>query len=280
MKYDLRRIIIGAILLVCCGCDSRDLIDNLTQRQAREIVAYLSGQGIEASPYNSGNARGNYVVRVPESKYRDAIVLLEREHLPHPDKPSVDDLLAPAGIFPQSREIEQLRLDRIYAAEIEELLSHYQGVTEVRSVVRVHSANGANMQPGVSVHVITDGKHEVTSSVLIDQIQRVVPGISRDKISVMSEGRDISRSQREEEALLQGETFLGIARVNRADIKNLSLAFTMCLVLYAVGGGVLGYYVGMVRRMGKNSTKSSARGGQTFSASPEELFPRTPGGEL
>lgn len=262
------------LCLALVGCDSRVLLENLSQKQSLEIVNFLAGNGIEVYPEKASGSRDKYLVRVGGAEYFDAVGLLERAELPKPEKQSADELLSSGGIFPQSREIEQLKLERIYASEIEELISKYQGVKQAEAVVRLSS--NTNPISAVNLHLKLAPQAQVQTNQVAESISRIVPGVNRDKISISMD--EIANSEGTPSAE-RTESFLGFAKVAAEDRRGLALAFTLCLLLFGAGGGVMGYYFGMLRAspdIGKESS-GSPRGNLQLGETSDDLLPKIGG---
>ena len=87
----------GAILVLLTACNEQQVAGPVDQRQANEIVAYLSSNGIGASV--TKERRGNnFTVLVRRSDYFAAAGLLAREGLPREVEPSFFDLIAVVSV--------------------------------------------------------------------------------------------------------------------------------------------------------------------------------------
>ncbi len=267
--------ILLVLSLALIGCNGELLLENLSQKQSLQIVNFLSSNGIEVYPEKASGSRDKYIIKVAGSDYFDAVSLLERAQLPKPEKQSADELLTSGGIFPQSREIEQLRLERIYASEIEELISKYNGVNQAEAVVRL--ASNSNPSPAVNLHIKIVPQTPVQTSQIVESISRIVPGVVRDRISISIDEVDNSEITTPG---VKTESFLGFAKVASEDRRGLALAFTLCLLLFGAGGGIMGYYFGMLKASGdsgKEGTNGSSRGNVQTAESNDELLPKIGG---
>lgn len=267
-------IMLFLLCLVLIGCDGRVLLENISQKQSLEIVNYLATNGIEVYPEKASGSRDNYLIKVGGADYFDAVALLERAQLPKSQKQSADELLSSGGIFPQSREIEQLKLERIYASEIEELVAKHKGVKQAEAVVRLSS--NTNPIAAVNLHLKISPSEPVQVSRVVDSILKIVPGVSKDKISVSTDEIVNTDSVSANDKM---ESFLGFAKVSADDRRGLALAFTLCLLLFAAGGGIMGYYVGVLRSstdITKESSTSS-RGNSQSVGGVDDILPKLGG---
>lgn len=259
---------------VLVGCDSRILLENISQKQSLEIVNFLANNGIEVYPERASGSRDKYLIKVVGAYYFDAVGLLERAQLPKPEKQSADELLSSGGIFPQSREIEQLKLERIYASEIEELITKHQGVKQAEAVVRLSS--NTNQFPAVNLHLKVAPQASVQISQLIESISKIVPGVSKDQISVTAD--EVANSEFSPSSD-RSESFLGFAKVSAEDRRGLAIGFTLCLLLFGAGGGIIGYYFGILRVSAENSKDSvvSPRNNKQLVERTDEVLPKLGG---
>jgi type III secretory pathway lipoprotein EscJ len=138
------------LTLALTGCGNTPLADDLAQREVNEIIAVLRERGISGT-VNKGRGSGRYSVSVSSGKYGEAATILSRLGLPGERRPSFQEMTATSGIIPSSRAVENLRLDRALAAQIEELLQARADVYSTSAVVRRHVAG--TEKPSVSVIV-------------------------------------------------------------------------------------------------------------------------------
>ena len=122
----LPRIIKIILIVGLCGllsaCQNSEVAHDLSERQANEIIAVLSEQGIPAAASRGTGARARFIVQVPSNHYSEAVSILHYEGLPKLEEPSVNELLSPKGFLPNSRELESMRIDRAIATELENML--------------------------------------------------------------------------------------------------------------------------------------------------------------
>ena len=176
------------LVLVVCGCGSVPVAQDLSQKQAQEIVAVLNANGIGAEAHRQTGAGAKYRVEVEHGFYQRAVATLYEQGLPSEERPSFSEIIAQRGLIPNSREVEALRLDRALGAEVEEAISQIPAVSSVRTVVRQHAL--AYQQPaeapGVSVVIALRPGSTLAEDEISELVRRMVPGVSPDRVLVAS----------------------------------------------------------------------------------------------
>lgn len=254
-----------SVLFILSSCQSKHVVEDVSQKQAHEVISFLSNQGIESTAERmAGSSKGKYYVEVPVNDYTQAITLLHQYNLPSEDKLSAGQLITGNSLFPQSREVESLKIERTYAAEIEEILASFPGIESVNAVVRLgeNSYFGGEIDKSIfpSVAIVIN---KFTNSVLDeakinDSILQVVPGVKKEKISltILSSNKGNVSAQTSMGNMRQ---FLWFAKVSAADQKKLSFLMTMCLLLFGVAGGIIGFYIGLSKSAtGSNKSRQPA----------------------
>lgn len=253
MRGILRRVRIlaaAAAMLALAACNTVPVSENISQKQAIEIVAVLSKNGVSAAAAKDSSGRAKYTVEVRRDQYSQAISLLQMNSLPAPEEPSFSDLIAQRGILPNSREIESLRLDRAMAAELEEALQAHPSVAAVKVIVRQNSL-AENPKPGVSAVIRLKPGTEIDVEAVKAVIQKTVPGASPEDISV--EARVFSQNQavlaNEGVQNVAGEVirrplvhFLWIWSIPEDDYNGAVLSLIGLSILVALVGGFVGYW--------------------------------------
>lgn len=166
------------------GCGSSSVADGVGQREANQIVAVLGEHGISATTEKTRGGKGRYSVIVPSSHFGAAAALLSAMDLPADRGASFEELLAPSGLLPASKEVEDLRLDRAMASEIEDLLLTHGGIASVGVVVRSNSKLGGE-PPSVSIMAQTTQGSTVSPEQVRELVGRAVPGLKASDISLV-----------------------------------------------------------------------------------------------
>lgn len=241
------RAIVSALVILTlslAGCGTTPVADDLAQREANEIIAVLRDRGIDGT-VSKGRGSGHYSVSVASGNYGEAAAILSRLGLPGERKPSFQEMTATSGIIPSSRAVENLRLDRALAAQIEELLQARSDVYSASAVVRRHVVG--NEKPSVSV--IVQRQPEATLSV--DEVREIsahsVLGVGKDDVFV-----SISDAPRFKDAKTHGAQvggsdlvpFLLVWQVPRDHYNSLAGVVVVLMVIVSALAGLAGYIIG------------------------------------
>lgn len=183
-RFFYQRILAGAfLLLILTGCGREKLIGGLNQKQATEIVATLSSQGIVSKMSQERGARSGYSVEVSAGDYSLSISILHALGLPRDTSSTFKELTEQRGFLPNTREIEAARLDYALGAEIEEKLKVLNGVESASVIVR--SSLIKQGDPSASVIISTSGDMSLNPSDVVKVVTMVVPGLQSDRIAVL-----------------------------------------------------------------------------------------------
>jgi type III secretion protein J len=166
---------------------SVELFANLDQRQANEIVATLFRHGIPAQRTVTKN--GRYTVQVDESRFAEAVVILNDNGLPKQDFASLGEIFKNEGIVASP---VQERAQMIYALsqELARTVSDIDGVFSAR-VHLVLPENDPLRQQLIPSSASVFIRHASTAPLneLVPQVKMLVAngvaGLSYDKVSVV-----------------------------------------------------------------------------------------------
>jgi len=177
-------------------------------------------------------------------------------------------MTATSGIIPSSRAVENLRLDRALAAQIEELLQARADVYSASAVVRRHVVG--NEKPSVSVIV----QRQPGATLSVDEVREIaahsVLGVGKNDVFV-----SIGDAPRFKEAAGQArETsdsdlvpFLLVWQVPRDHYNSLAGAVVVLMVIVSALAGLGGYIIGQfawirdgAKGLGANATGSTTGG--------------------
>ena len=241
----MRRIVATTFCLfltLLSGCSRSPVADDIAQREANKIVAVLGEHGIEAGTEKSRGSKGRYSVVVASGDFGAAVSLLTKYNLPAEQGASFEELMAPSGILPASADVENLRMDRAIASEVEHLLLGQDGVSSVSVVVRSHSIpRGAS--PSVSIVAQTSGG-TLDQEKVRELVTKAVPGVQRGDISFsVTQG---VRSMNGGEAQWSDPLvpFLKFWRVPVSEYNSLAYLLIGVMSVVALLTGVGGYIYG------------------------------------
>ncbi len=234
-------LITCVLLLLTTGCGSSPVADDLGQREANQIVAVLRDNGIDATTEKGRGSKARYTVSVASSKFGEAVSLLSKLGLPGEKKASFAELMAPSGILPSSQGVEDLRLDRAIASEVEDLLEGHNGVSSANVVVRSHSIN-SGAESSVSIVILKKKGGALVESDIRQVVGRAVPGVKAENILIaFSEAPSAAVGPTGSGSLVP---FLIYWKVPESEYTRLAFLFVALLSLVATLAGVSGYIWG------------------------------------
>lgn len=242
-RLSLLRMALMACVAVFLGCAEVPVTQDADQREAHQIVALLTGHGINAIASKESGGKGRYVVTVARGDYAQAVSITTEKGFPRERSVSFAELIEQQGLIPNSREIESLRLDHAIALELEELFRAHVGVLVAKVVVRVNALS-AGTAPGVSVVLQVLESSELDQLRVVESVRRTVPGVAPDAISVSlarvaDDGRIGARGAR-----IPLAPFLRFWRIPVGDYVSLALTLFLCMVLVLLVGFAFGFWYG------------------------------------
>ena len=168
-------------LLILCGCVSNTTIaNNVTEREANEMVVFLSSKGIPATrePAASGGAGGNgpelWNVSVDASKAVEAMSLLNKNGLPRQQGQDLLSLFGEAGLVPTDMQ-QKIRYQAGLAQQIANTILKIDGVLD--ATVQISTPPDGSTDPvTASVYVKHQGVLDNPNSQLIIKIKQLVAG--------------------------------------------------------------------------------------------------------
>ena len=222
------------------GCGSSPVADDIGQREAHKVVAVLGEHGIQAHVEKGRGAKGRYSVLVASGDFGSAVALLTKLGLPAERGASFEDLMAPSGILPPSQEVEDLRMDRAIAAEVEELLLGHGAVSTVSVIVRSH-AIPIGVEPSVSIVAQVKKGSTFDQEKLRDAVIRAVPGVKPGAVSFSVNEQAFGVGEKSEEPLMP---FLRFWKVPVSQYNSLAFLLIGLMSVVAFLSGVAGYIYG------------------------------------
>lgn len=249
-KEVCRRIVVALICVVLSACEGDQVGSNLDQNRANRMIAVLSSNGIAATAKKESGGRGAFGVWVDARDHGSASLLIDEKGLLERGESSIEELLSNQGILPGSREIEQIKIDRIRALELERLIQNLPGVTAAKSVVRMTFLKEGE-KPTASLVVGTEPDSHIRMEDITPIVQRSLPGVAVEDILVSMHSGEMNSALREQIGVLniKGkpvplalESFLGLWRVTKDDYSSLAFSLIVIVVLCTFIGGVAGYW--------------------------------------
>lgn len=182
----LPRLFLILSLFMLSGCDS-ELISNLSERQANEVIALLEQHNIDAQKIKGD--KGVFSVRIDKNYMSDSIELLNAYNLPSKDRVEIADQF-PADSMVSTPLGEKVRLISAVEQRLGQTLRQLDNVT----LARVHLSypisgdSGENSEPP-SASVLLIYKNAINEAEYIDKIKRLIKNslstIQYENISVV-----------------------------------------------------------------------------------------------
>lgn len=121
---------IAAVAVLLAGCDKEaTLHSGLAERQANLVMAALLDAGI--SCHKSPGEEGTWNVSVVESKFADAVNLLEKAGLPRNAHQGIGEVFKKTGMISSPSE-ERIRFMDALAQDLARTISGIEGVVDAR----------------------------------------------------------------------------------------------------------------------------------------------------
>lgn len=208
-SYSQWRTLLSALMLLCIclplltSCESQKIIvNNLDEREANEIIVYLSTRGINAtkSPAPAAGGGGGskiplYDINVNSDVALEAMSYLNQAGLPRRRSQNLLNLFTGAGLVPSEME-QKIRYEAGLAEQIASTIRKMDGVLDAEVQLSFPQEDPLNPQEkkGVitaSVFVKHNGVLDDPNSHLISKIKRFVSasvtGLLTDNVTVVGE---------------------------------------------------------------------------------------------
>lgn len=186
------------------GCESRKTIVNgLDEREANEILVFLSTKGIDATKVQAKEAGGGgggsktvmWDISVPEEQSIEAMALLNQAGLPRRRSQNLLGIFSNVGLVPSEMQ-EKIRYQAGLAEQIASTIRKIDGVLDAE--VQISFPEEDPLNPGAtkgkitaSVYVKHNGVLDDPNSHLITKIKRLVAasvtGLDYDNVTVIPE---------------------------------------------------------------------------------------------
>ena len=187
MKCVLSLILGAAALLLLAGCDKEaTLHSGLEERQANLVMAALLDAGI--SCHKEPGEEGTWNVLCTETKFAEAVNLLERQGLPQRSRQGVGEVFKKTGMISSPSE-ERIRFMDALAQDLARTISMIDGVVDARVhvVLPENDPFARNALPS-SAAVAIRSRWDADISDLVPSVKGLVKnaieGLAYDKIQV------------------------------------------------------------------------------------------------
>jgi len=257
------------VLFFLTGCDKNtEIVSNLEERQANEIIVFLASKGIPSSKAQSasagpGGAQGSvkWSISVPEKMATDAMSILNQNGLPRLKGTSLLELFAKQGLMSSEKE-EQIRYQAGLAEQIASTIRKIDGVIDADVQVSFPSSEStgsglpgeaAQTKVTAAVYVKHQGILDDPNSHLVLKIKRLVSGsitgLDLNDVTVISDKArftDISLAQMPENITMQEQSkdyvsiwSIVMSKNSASRFRTLFLFLSACALLFAISAGWL-----------------------------------------
>ena len=170
-------------LLFLTSCRSVEIAQNLTQYETHRIITELNQKGISSYSLPNKSNKGKFSVYVSRHHRLAAISIINKQDLLPKPETDFNELTKAKGFLPNSRALENIRLDRALALEIQEVLQNHPQIEKVNVIVRVNYLE-KNQDFAVSALIVTKDKSSFDIESIREIILNSVPGVDEDKIKI------------------------------------------------------------------------------------------------
>ncbi len=259
-KNRLSSLLHGFLLFSLClafftGCSSPDIIvNNLDEREANEILVYLSTKGINAEKKEntSGSKQGGgtkvtlWDIYVPVNKSREAMSLLNQVGLPRRRSQNLLNIFGTSGLVPSEME-QQIKYQAGLAEQIGNTIRKIDGVLDAEVQLSFPKEDPLNptlekkSRITASVYVKHNGVLDDPNSHLSTKIKRLVaasvPGLDYDYVTVIGERTRFNElssyggTNVEEEKHLVNVWSITVAKSSLTRFRVVFFTFTLLLLM-------------------------------------------------
>jgi len=248
------------LLLLLTACDSKEIASGIDQEQAGKIVSELYTSGVIAEAEKETGGKGRFSVVVPADSYQKAVSIVSEKSLLRNPNEEFQKLIGGSSFFPSSKSMEGYKLDAALGLKLESLLLGVSGVKRASVMVRQKSMEDST---GSAVSITLQATDKVQKEEIADLVQKVIPGVVREKIAVV-----ISPVHESPQHMFEFVTVLGI-KILKAEYLSFVFFSLIFLSLFGLGGAVLGYFLSSNRESVKTDLPMLFRGERNSFTSQE-----------
>lgn len=242
-------IVLSVLLLA--GCQQQDLLKDLNQQQANEVIAVMQRHNIAAGKIDRG--KPGFSVHVEPADFVAAVDILRIYDLPSRRRMEIAEMF-PSDALVSSPRAEKARLYSAIEQRLEQSLQVMQGIVAARVHVSydIEAGEGATGMRPMHISALVVYEEDMLPAVLISQVKRFLknsfPGIDYENISVV-----LSRHSALQHALPGMEPMPEAGR-SRITVVAMILA---PLLLLAAGALLCWYRVPAIRSLLKKANVSA-----------------------
>lgn len=191
-----------AVCILLTSCEGRrTIVNGLDEREANEIMTFLSGRGVEAYKVKKETSGGGaskaaeFDIQVPDSQASQATSLLNQQGLPRKRSQSLLGIFSTGSLVPSEMQ-EKIRYQAGIADQIAGTIRKFDGILDADVTVSFPQEDPLN--PGqtkgkitASVYVKHNGVLDDPNSQLLSRVKRLVAaavtGLDYDNVTVIPE---------------------------------------------------------------------------------------------
>lgn len=255
----LKKALLLCLLLALTACSSdRTIVNGLDEKEANEILVFLSTRGIDATKIKSTEGGGGggqkitlWDIVVSEDKVTEAMALLNQNGLPRRRGQNLLGLFANVGLVPSEMQ-DKIRYQAGLAEQIASTIRKIDGVLDAE--VQISFPEEDPLNPGgekkgkitASVYVKHSGVLDDPNSHLVTKIKRLVAasvtGLDFDNVTVIGDRARFNElpsgilpSALEEEKQYVNVWSIIIAQDSLFRFRLIFFSFTFLLLLLILG---------------------------------------------
>jgi type III secretion protein J len=186
----------AVILTLCAGCATQTtIVNNVSEREANQIVVLLASKGIPAEKSEAAAAAGQtgastYNVSVPSSQVTEALAILNSAGLPRTKGTSLLDLFGTQGLVPSDLQ-DRIRYQEGLSAQLATTIRKMDGIIDADVQITFPQDEETEKELTASVYVKHRGILDNPNSLTITKIKRLVasaiPGLTPENVSVVTD---------------------------------------------------------------------------------------------
>lgn len=249
-----RFVFLICMLFLCASCESRrTIVNQLDEKEANEILVFLSTRGIQASKVRTAEAGGGGGAKIPlfdisvsEDQATEAMSLLNQAGLPRRRAQNLLGIFANVGLVPSEMQ-DKIRYQAGLAEQIASTIRKIDGVLDAE--VQISFPEEDPLNPGAekkqkitaSVYVKHNGVLDDPNSHLITKIKRLVAasvvGLDFDNVTVIADRARIyepppgTRAGQEEEKHFKSVWSIIVAEESLFRFRVMFFTFTLLILL-------------------------------------------------
>lgn len=259
-SFLLYLILACLILPLISSCGSRKtIVNSLDEKEANEIIVYLSTKGIDAAKEPAKEAGGGggggakiqmWDISVPPEQGLEAMSYLNQAGLPRRRSQSLLGIFTGTGLVPSEME-QKIRYQAGLAEQIASVIRKIDGILDAEVQISIPEEDPLNplekkQKITASVYVKHNGVLDDPNSHLVTKIKRLVaasvPGLDYDNVTVIGERARFSEynptfpglGAAEEEKQYVSVWSIIIAKDSLTRFRILFFSFTILILLLAL----------------------------------------------